>query len=303
MLRAARASAWGNGMLKVLREPDEMHAAVDAWRGAGRTIGFVPTMGALHEGHFALIERARTECDITVVSIYVNPLQFGPSEDFARYPRPIEADLAACESLGVDLVLHPPEAVMNPPGYATFVNVERLSVPLEGERRPDHFRGVATIVTKLLNLARPHRAYFGQKDAQQAIIVGRLVADLNVGTEVVCCPTIRAADGLAKSSRNVYLDADQRRQAPALYRGLQEALARFEAGERRAGNLRDAARAPIEASAALRLDYVAAVDPADMTVWPDDAEVGNRALLAVAAYAGATRLIDNQMLPADAPLL
>ena len=294
----------GGGMPRVLREPSESHAAVDAMRAAGKRIGFVPTMGALHAGHTSLMERARRECDALVVSIYVNPLQFGPNEDFAQYPRPVEDDLATCEQYGVDLVLHLDEGAMNPPGYATFVEVEGVSAPLEGHRRPGHFRGVATVVAKLFHLAKPHRAYFGQKDAQQAVVVDKMARELNVDVDIVCCPIVREADGLALSSRNVYLSAEERAQAPALYEGLQAALRCYDAGERRCAALCDAVRAVlVQRAPDLRLDYVAACEPSTFEPLAPEASVGERAVLAVAAFLGQTRLIDNQMLPAGAPLL
>ncbi len=213
------------------------NAVTDA-RRRGQTIGLVPTMGALHEGHLSLIEAARAETGYVVVSIFVNPTQFGPKEDLSRYPRPLQHDLELCERAGVDLVFHPEPVVMYPAGFRTFVEVTVLQDGLCGASRPGHFRGVATVVLKLFNLVQPDRAYFGQKDAQQARIIRQMAEDLNVPVEVRVCPIVREADGLALSSRNRYLEADERRQAVTLYRALTEARQRIEAGERDAARVR-----------------------------------------------------------------
>src|SRR6516165_6920371 len=205
---------------------------VRVWRRCVSHVGMVPTMGALHEGHLALVRRARAECDAVAVSIFVNPTQFGPNEDLNRYPRPLQRDLELCEKNGVDLVFHPQPAVMYPPDYHTFVEVTGLQDVLCGASRPGHFRGVATVVLKLFNLVQPDRAYFGQKDAQQVRVIQRMVTDLNVPVEVRVCPIVREADGLALSSRNDYLEAEERRRATMLYRALTEARRRIEAGER-----------------------------------------------------------------------
>ena len=203
-----------------------------AARRAGKTVGLVPTMGALHAGHVSLIDAARAADGFVVVSIFVNPTQFGPKEDLSRYPRPLERDLEMCGAAGVDLVFTPDAATMYPPGFRTFVEVNELSDVLEGASRPGHFRGVATVVLKLFNLVQPDRAYFGQKDAQQVRIIRQMVRDLNVPVEVVVRPTVREPDGLALSSRNQYLDAEQRRKAVALNEALEEAEATIRAGER-----------------------------------------------------------------------
>jgi pantoate--beta-alanine ligase len=274
----------------VVTEIPALRQAVRGARGRGLTVGLVPTMGALHAGHLRLVETARRQNDFVVVSIFVNPTQFGPHEDFERYPRPLEQDLARCAEAGVDLVFAPPPAVMYPPGYHTFVEVTGLQDVLCGPSRPGHFRGVATVVLKLFNQAQPDRAYFGQKDAQQALLIRQMARDLDVPVEVVTVPTVREADGLALSSRNQYLDADQRRQAPALYRALEEARARVAAGERDGRALRKLLAERIAATPGAALDYAAVVD-AD-TLAPVDRLTGPT-LLALAVKFGDTRLIDN----------
>jgi len=258
------------------------------------TWGFVPTMGYLHEGHLSLVRRARAENDHVAVSIFVNPTQFGPHEDYDRYPRDLERDLRLLEPLGVDLVFAPPVEEMYPPGFQTWVIVEEVSRPLEGASRPGHFRGVATVVAKLLNIVQPDRAYFGQKDAQQAVVIRRMVRDLNIPVEIVVCPTVREPDGLAMSSRNTYLSPEERRAATVLFRALQAARARYEAGERDAERLREAMREVIRAEPLARLDYVSVADPETLQ---ELSRVEGRALLSLAVYIGRTRLIDNLLLP------
>ncbi|GBD09647.1 Pantothenate synthetase [Candidatus Thermoflexus japonica] len=258
------------------------------------TWGFVPTMGYLHEGHLSLVRRARAENDHVAVSIFVNPTQFGPHEDYNRYPRDLERDLRLLEPLGVDLVFAPPVEEMYPPGFQTWVVVEEVSRPLEGAARPGHFRGVATVVTKLLNIIQPDRAYFGQKDAQQAVVIRRMVQDLNIPVEIVVCPTVREPDGLAMSSRNTYLSPEERQAATVLFRALQAAKARYEQGERDAERLRAAMREVIQAEPLARLDYVSVADPETLQ---ELSRVEDRALLSLAVYIGKTRLIDNILLP------
>src|SRR5437588_6460122 len=242
------------------------HTIADARRGvaaaraAGKTIGLVPTMGALHEGHAALIRRARSECGYVVVSIFVNPAQFGPSEDFTRYPRALPEDRTLCEREGADLVFAPDASEIYPNGFRTFVEVHGLGDHLCGPSRPGHFRGVATVVLKLLNIVQPDRAYFGQKDGQQARIIRQMVRDLDVPVEVVVGPTVREPDGLALSSRNQYLDAGRRRHAAALARALEEARARIGAGERDAAAVRQLLADRIRATPGAALDYAAVVD-------------------------------------------
>jgi len=258
------------------------------------TWGFVPTMGYLHEGHLSLVRRARAENDRVAVSVFVNPTQFGPHEDYARYPRDLERDLRLLEPLGVDLVFVPSVEEMYPPGFQTWVIVEEVSRPLEGASRPGHFRGVATVVAKLFNILRPDRAYFGQKDAQQTVVIRRMVQDLNIPVEIMICPTVREPDGLAMSSRNTYLNPEERRAATVLFRALQAAKARYEAGERDAERLREAMREVIRAEPLARIDYVSVAHPETLQ---ELERVEGPALLSLAVYIGTTRLIDNLMLP------
>ena len=258
------------------------------------TWGFVPTMGYLHEGHLSLVRRARAENDRVAVSIFVNPTQFGPHEDYARYPRDLERDLRLLEPLGVDLVFVPSVEEMYPSGFQTWVIVEEVSRPLEGASRPGHFRGVATVVAKLFNILQTDRAYFGQKDAQQTVVIRRMVQDLNIPVEIVICPTVREPDGLAMSSRNTYLNPEERRAATVLFRALQAAKARYEAGERDAEGLREAMREVIRAEPLARIDYVSVADPETLQ---ELERVEGPALLSLAVYIGTTRLIDNIMLP------
>ena len=260
-----------------------MRAHIRDW--ADHSIGLVPTMGALHAGHRSLIDRARAENDMTVVSIFVNPLQFGPDEDLSRYPRPIEDDLEILLDMDVNAVYLPSVADMYPAGATTRVVVGGVAEPLEGAARPGHFEGVATVVTKLLWAVEPDRAYFGQKDAQQLAVVRRLAADLDTGVEIVGCPTVRDADGLAVSSRNVYLSPSERTAASSLGRALRAAAAEYAAGERDLAALRERLRAVLAAEPAAAVDYAELVDPA--TFRPP----GTLAVLAVRI--GKTRLIDN----------
>jgi pantoate--beta-alanine ligase len=267
--------------------------AVAAARAAGRTVGFVPTMGALHAGHASLIRLARRECGFVVVSIFVNPTQFGPSEDFSRYPRTLPDDQAACEREAAELIFAPEPAAMYPPSFRTFVEVQELGDHLCGPSRPDHFRGVATVVLKLLNIVQADRAYFGQKDAQQVRIIRQMVRDLDVPTAVVVGPTVREPDGLALSSRNRYLGPAERRHATVLFEALSEVRRRVETGERDATALRRYMVERISATPGARLDYAEIVD-AD-TLRPIERLTGP-ALAAVAVKFGTTRLIDNMEL-------
>ncbi|MGH2369906.1 MAG: pantoate--beta-alanine ligase [Chloroflexota bacterium] len=261
--------------------------------GAATPLGLVPTMGALHEGHLSLVRRARQECSSVVMSIFVNPTQFGPHEDLARYPRPLEQDLQRAEVAGVDLVFHPPLEEMYPPDFATYVEVGAPALRWEGERRPGHFRGVATVVAKLFTITAPQRAYFGGKDFQQLQVVRRLVADLQLPVEIVDCPIVREPDGLALSSRNAYLSVEERQYAPALYRALQEGRRRVAAGERDAAQVRVAMEAVLLDTPGITLDYVAIVDPATLEprAWIDGPAHG-----LIAARLGGVRLIDNASL-------
>jgi pantoate--beta-alanine ligase len=259
----------------------------------GNTIGLVPTMGALHAGHASLIRAAKASVGFVAVSIFVNPTQFGPNEDFARYPRSFDADCALAEAEGADVVFAPSVEELYPEGAATFVEVEGLSHRLDGKSRPGHFRGVATVVAKLMIAAEPDLAFFGQKDAAQVAVLRRMVADLRLATEIVVCPTVREADGLALSSRNVYLSAEERVQALTLSRAVRQAEALFASGERRANQFVEAAHDTLASAQEIREDYIALVDWA--TLLP--VEIAERgSLFAVAAFVGATRLIDNAIL-------
>jgi pantoate--beta-alanine ligase len=253
-------------------------------------VGLVPTMGFLHDGHLSLVEKARQECRTVAVSIFVNPTQFGPTEDLAAYPRDPPRDLALLKAAGVDLVWTPAPEVIYPPGFQTWVTVEGVSQGLEGERRPGHFRGVATIVTKLLHAFQPQKAYFGQKDAQQAAVIRRLTADLDFPTEIVVCPTVREPDGLAMSSRNAYLDPDERRAATVLYRALEAGRRAYAAGERDADRLRQILQTVLAEDPRAEVQYISAADPNTLQELRGPVE---SALLSLAVFIGKTRLIDN----------
>lgn len=263
-------------------------------RAARRTlpepVGLVPTMGYLHAGHLSLVQAARADCASVVVSIFVNPTQFGPSEDLAAYPRDLARDLQLLEDQGVDLVWNPTPEMMYPPGYQTWVTVEEVTKPLEGAMRPGHFRGVATVVAKLFNAVQPDKAYFGQKDAQQALVICQMARDLNFPLEVVVCPILREADGLAMSSRNVYLSPEERQAAVVLSRALQAARAAFEAGERDAAVLRRIVEDTVNAEPLARLQYVSCAQPESLQEL--DGPISS-ALLSMAVFFGKTRLIDN----------
>lgn len=264
--------------------------------GLPSPFGLLPTMGALHEGHLSLVRRARAECDGVAVSIFVNPRQFGPDEDLSAYPRTLEADLTLLESEGVDLVWTPTPEIVYPPGFQTYLTVEHVTKPLEGEHRPGHFRGVATVVAKLFNAFTPDRAYFGQKDAQQVVVIKRMVEDLNFPLQIVVCPTVREPDGLALSSRNGYLNPEERRTATVLYRALSSARDAFEAGERDAGRLRARMSSTIAQELLAIEEYVSAADTETLA---ELAWVHNGALLSLAVRIGETRLIDNVLLPEE----
>jgi pantoate--beta-alanine ligase len=286
--------------LQLIRDPADWQRRCTAARDGGTRLALVPTMGYLHDGHLSLMREARRRADsgggpgLSLATIFVNPAQFGPTEDLARYPRDLEGDLAKCASAGVDLVLAPEDPkAMYPPGFQTWVEVGEVSKGLCGERRPGHFRGVATVVAKLLGLSRPHVAFFGDKDWQQLQVIRRMVLDLDMGVEVVGMPIVREADGLALSSRNAYLSAEERPRAVALSRSLGEACRRASAGDRDPRALAAGIARAIEA-AGMRVDYVELVHPE--TLRPvERAEPGTRAL--VAAFLGRTRLIDNLALP------
>ncbi len=252
--------------------------------------GLVPTMGFLHEGHLSLVHRARAECASVGVSIFVNPTQFGPQEDLNAYPRDLDRDLRLLEPKGVDVVWAPPGEEIYPPGYQTWVTVEKVSQGLEGERRPGHFRGVATVVAKLFNAFQPQRAYFGQKDAQQAVVIQRMAHDLGFPIEVVVCPTVREPDGLAMSSRNSYLSPEERRAATVLSRALFAARDAFAAGEHDADRLRGILSQTLAREPLARTTYVSAADPATLQELSGPVD---KALLSMAVYVGKTALIDN----------
>ena len=256
-------------------------------------VGLVPTMGYLHEGHLSLIRRARQECDHVVVSIFVNPTQFGPNEDLSRYPRDLDRDLSLIEPLGTDLVWMPTAEMMYPDGYQTWVDVEAMTRPLEGAMRPGHFRGVTTIVAKLFNGVQPHKAYFGQKDAQQAAVIRQMTRDLNYPIEIVVCPIVREPDGLAMSSRNVYLDPEQRKAATVLYRSLTGAKEAYERGERDAEKLRQIMKDLLASEPLAQLQYVSC---ADYDTLEELDTVKRKTLLSMAVFIGKTRLIDNFVL-------
>lgn len=277
--------------MKTILTLQDLHATRKSLPGS---FGLVPTMGALHEGHLSLVRRARSENDHIGVSIFVNPTQFGPNDDLSKYPRPVERDLQLLEAEGADLVWTPTPDIMYPPGFQTYVAVESVAQPLEGAYRPGHFRGVATVVAKLFNAFTPDRAYFGQKDAQQVVVIKRMAADLNFPLEIVVCPTVREPDGLAMSSRNVYLDAEQRRAAAVLYHALSAARDAFDSGERDGSRLRAIMSSVLAAEPLARPDYVSAADP-DTLAELDRVE--NGVLLSMAVRIGTTRLIDNFLAP------
>lgn len=277
-------------MITIVKTIEEVRAQVKAWRAEGLTVGLVPTMGYLHEGHQSLIARSVAENDRTVVSDFVNPIQFGPTEDLTTYPRDIERDAALCESTGANLIFHPEADEMYAPDFCTYVDMDHLTKGLCGKTRPIHFRGVCTVVSKLFHIVQPDRAYFGQKDAQQLAVIRRMVRDLNMPLTIVGCPIIREEDGLAKSSRNTYLSAEERKAALCLSRGLNKGKAAVEAGETDAEKVKAIITAEIEAEPLSRIDYVEIVDWNNLE--PVSSTEGS-ILAAVAVYIGKTRLIDN----------
>jgi pantoate--beta-alanine ligase len=266
-------------------------AAAREWRSglAGR-VGLVPTMGYLHEGHASLVRRARAECRHVVATVFLNPTQFGAGEDLAHYPRDLARDQALLGGAGCDVLFAPHVSEVYPPGFETTVDAGSVSLPLEGERRPGHFRGVATVVLKLLGMLQPQRAYFGRKDAQQLAVIRRMVRDLDVPVEVVGCLTVREVDGLAMSSRNAYLDAEERRAAPVLFRALMRAQALWDAGSRDPEALRLAMRETLAAEPRARVDYVSVADP---LTFRELAAPAGSALACLAVFIGRARLIDN----------
>jgi pantoate--beta-alanine ligase len=276
--------------LQRVNTPEEARDVVRAWRREGLSVGFVPTMGALHEGHLSLLRASAAECDRTVISIYVNPTQFAPTEDLANYPRRLDADCRMAAGAGADLAFCPTDAAMYPDGFATYVVQEGLTGVLEGASRPTHFRGVLTVVCKLFHAVPADRAYFGQKDFQQTVVVRRMVRDLDMPLEVRVMPTVREPDGLAMSSRNAYLSAEERRQAVCLHRALSDALRLYGGGQEDADALRAAMRRAIAEAPLARPDYVEIVDRE--TLAPQQT-VTDRAVAVLAVRLGHTRLIDN----------
>ena len=276
--------------MEIYSEIAKVRAQVAEWKKAGMTVGFVPTMGYLHEGHMSLVDAAKKGNDRVVVSIFVNPMQFGPNEDLASYPRDLEKDAKLCEAAGVDLIFHPQPEEMYAPGFCSYVDMDGLTKELCGKSRPIHFRGVQTVVLKLFHIVTPDCAYFGQKDAQQLAVILRMVKDLNVGTKIIGCPIVREDDGLAKSSRNTYLNAKERQAALVLSRSLQTGKALAESGERDAGAIKQAITQEIEKEPMAKIDYVDIVD--FETITPIDTLTGS-VLVAIAVYIGKTRLIDN----------
>jgi len=277
--------------MKVVKNIKEMQSISESLRKTGKSIGFVPTMGYLHDGHMSLVERARKENDIVVMSIFVNPVQFAPGEDFDRYPRDIERDKKIAQEGGVDYLFVPEVSEMYPEGYSTYVEVEGITEVLCGAKRPGHFRGVATVVTKLFNIVKPHRAYFGKKDFQQLKVIERLVKDLNFDVEVIGCPIVREKDGLAMSSRNVYLSPKERESATSLYRALKLAKELIEKGERNPETIKSKMEEFILSHPHVKaIDYIEIVD--SETLKPVD-EIKEGTLIALAVFVGNARLIDN----------
>lgn len=279
--------------MKLVHTIAEMKAACRQFAAREKTVGLVPTMGALHDGHISLVRASKAQCNVTAVSIFVNPLQFGPTEDLDKYPRSLQQDCELLEAGGVDLVFAPPVEEMYPPGATTHVLVEDLSEKLDGASRPGHFRGVTTVVAKLFEIVRPDRAFFGQKDAAQVAVLRKMVRDLDMDVYLVVCPIVRDKDGLALSSRNVYLNPEQRRRALVLQRALMRIQTMADRGEFKAAALIDVGSQVIAEEPSVRIDYLTIVDPD--TLDPVQA-ISDGALVAVAAYVGSTRLIDNLLL-------
>ena len=276
--------------MKICYTVKEVREQVNEWKKEGLTVGFVPTMGYLHEGHRSLMEEARKHNDKVVVSIFVNPMQFGPTEDLESYPRDLEKDAKLCEGVGVDLIFHPEPEEMYEKGFCSYVDMNGLTTELCGKTRPTHFRGVQTVVLKLFNIVKPDNAYFGQKDAQQLAVIKRMVADLNVDVKITGCPIIREEDGLAKSSRNTYLNAEERQAALILSKSLAIGKKLIEQGEKNAAVIKKAIADNIATEPLAKIDYVDVVD--FTTITPVDT-IGESVLVAIAVYIGKTRLIDN----------
>ena len=280
--------------MKIVRTIAETRAAVAALRSPGRSLGLVPTMGALHEGHLSLVRAAQSACDAVAVTLFVNPTQFAPNEDFSKYPRTFEADCRLLEAENAHLLFAPDTAEMYPPGATTWVEVEQIQDRLDGQSRPGHFRGVSTVVAKLFHIFAPDKAFFGQKDAAQVAILRRMVRDLHFDLELIVCPIVRESDGLAMSSRNRYLSPDDRRHALALSRALRAVEAQVRAGEREAAPLIETGLRILAEEPSVRVDYLRIVDPDTLE---DRQHLHDGALVAVAAFVGPARLIDNLLLP------
>ena len=276
--------------MKIVETVEEVRAQVKAWRKEGFSVGLVPTMGFLHEGHKSLSDRAVAENDKVVVSVFVNPMQFGPKEDLASYPRDLDRDAALCEDAGVALIFHPQPSEMYHDDFSSFVDMSTLTGGLCGKTRPIHFRGVCTVISKLFNIVVPDKAYFGQKDAQQLAVIRHMVRDLNFGIEIVGCPIIREEDGLAKSSRNTYLNEKERQAALVLSRSLKEGKALMDAGEKDTAKIRKVITDMIEKEPLAKIDYVEVVD---WNTLESVDKVDGPVLTAIAVYIGKTRLIDN----------
>lgn len=282
--------------MNTVRKIEKMKSALRDVRSQGMSVGFIPTMGYLHEGHLSLVKASLKGADCTVVSIFVNPTQFGPKEDLEEYPRDLARDSRLLEELGVDFQFCPDYTEMYPPDYKTYVETEDLQDKWEGLSRPGHFRGVCTVVLKLFNIVRPDVAFFGQKDAQQAIVLKRMVSDFNLDVRIEVMPTVREEDGLALSSRNVYLNPEQRQAALCLSRSLNEAVSKIRLGERRTAPLMERMREIIDGEDLAKLDYIAIVDTDSLEPLK---EIKKEALIALAVYFGSVRLIDNIMVPAE----
>lgn len=282
--------------MKVVKKIEKIRKELEAFRNEDKVIGFVPTMGYLHDGHLALIRKAKRECDVVVASIFVNPLQFGPSEDFKRYPRDEKRDLNLLEKENVDVVFIPHEKEMYPEPQLTFIDVENLSEGMCGAFRPGHFRGVAAVVAKLFNIVQPDKAYFGEKDYQQLKVIEKMVRDLNFPVEIVPVKTVREPDGLAMSSRNVYLKHDEKKVAPLIYRALSEAKSLYLSGEKQAEVLKKKVREVVESKNIRPPIEIQYIEIRDVDTLEELEEVNTKAVLAIAAYIGNTRLIDNIIL-------
>ncbi len=279
--------------IEIKSSPIEIRNQVKEWRRQGLTVGLVPTMGYLHEGHQSLIKKSVEQNDKTVVSVFVNPIQFGPNEDLATYPRDLDRDARLCEETGADLIFHPEPSDMYEDDFCTFVDMDRVTKNLCGKTRPTHFRGVCTVCSKLFHIVGPDRAYFGQKDAQQLAVIRRMVRDLNFDLEIVGCPIIREEDGLAKSSRNTYLSPQEREAATVLHKALMLGRKAIEDGENNTTIVKELIRQTIEAEPLSQIDYVEIVD--FDSIEPID-EIRQNTLIAVAVYIGSTRLIDNEII-------